>query len=291
MATELKSKIEDRYVTVDGLRLRYIEEGQGPAAILLHGASLGSSADVFIRNLGPLAKAGIRAIAFDSPGFGLSDNPTDISAGFRRDMIPKFIDALGLKKVALVAHSQAGGAAVQLALKNPERYSAVVVLGTGSLLPPLEEKKNQGADREAAVQQRLERRMAQSEPTIDDTRKLLEANLFHHELITPGELALRHSRSIGKNFESFVARSEAAEGGNKQAKPAGTPMWQRLVELKMPLLLIFGRNDRANAEARAELLKKTYPQLNLHLVDGCKHLVPWDAADKFIELAVPLLKS
>ena len=74
MATELKSKIEDRYVTVDGLRLRYIEEGQGPAAILLHGASLGSSADVFIRNLGPLAKAGIIRAA----GFANGQNPISV---------------------------------------------------------------------------------------------------------------------------------------------------------------------------------------------------------------------
>ncbi len=291
MATELKSKVQDHYVTVDGLRLRYIEEGQGPAVILLHGASLGSSADVFIRNLTPLAKAGFRAIAFDQPGFGLSDVPTDHSAGYRRKSIPKFIDALGLKKVALIAHSQSGNPAVQLALAEPERYSHIVVLGTGSLLPPLEDKpQNEG--REAAVQQRLERRMAQSEPTIDDTRKLLEANLFHHELITPEELALRHSRSVGKNFEAFVARGNLAEDNKKKPKEeSGKPMWQRLIDVKVPLLMIFGRNDRANAEQRAELLKKTYPQLNLHIVDGCKHLVPWDVADKLIELAVPVLKS
>jgi 4,5:9,10-diseco-3-hydroxy-5,9,17-trioxoandrosta-1(10),2-diene-4-oate hydrolase len=291
MATELKSKVQDHYVTVDGLRLRYIEEGQGPAVILLHGASLGSSADVFIRNLTPLAKAGFRAIAFDQPGFGLSDVPTDHSAGYRRKSIPKFIDALGLKKVALIAHSQAGNPAVQLALAEPERYSHIVVLGTGSLLPPLEDKP-QSEGREAAVQQRLERRMAQSEPTIDDTRKLLEANLFHHELITPEELALRHSRSIGKNFEAFVARGNLAEDNKKKPKEeSAKPMWQRLIDVKVPLLMIFGRNDRANAEQRAELLKKTYPQLNLHIVDGCKHLVPWDVADKLIELAVPVLKS
>ena len=290
MATELKSKVQDHYVTVDGLRLRYIEEGQGPAVILLHGASLGSSADVFIRNLTPLAKAGFRAIAFDQPGFGLSDVPTDHSAGYRRKSIPKFIEALGLKKVSLIAHSQSGNPAVQLALQEPERYSHIVVLGTGSLLPPLEDKP-QSEGREAAVQQRLERRMAQSEPTIDDTRKLLEANLFHHELITPDELVLRHSRSVGKNFEAFVARGNLAEDNKKKPKESGIPMWQRLIEVKVPLLMIFGRNDRANAEQRAELLKKTYPQLNLHIVDGCKHLVPWDVADKMVELAVPVLKS
>lgn len=290
MATELKSKLEDRYVTVDGLRLRYIEQGRGPAIVFLHGASLGSSADVFIRNLGPFAKAGFRAVAFDYPGFGLSDVPTDHSVAYRRKMIPKFLDALGLKQAALVAHSQSGNPAVQLALQEPARYSHVVILGTGSLLPPLE-VKSQGEGREAAVQQRLERRMAQSEPTIEDTRKLLAATLFHHELITPEELALRHSRSVGRNFEAFVARNAAAEDAKKQPKEPGTPMWQRLTEVKVPLLLIFGKEDRANAYERCLILKEKSPQLNLHIIDGCKHLVPWDAADDVVRLAVPFLKS
>jgi 4,5:9,10-diseco-3-hydroxy-5,9,17-trioxoandrosta-1(10),2-diene-4-oate hydrolase len=251
MSSDLMTRVQDKFVTVDGLRLRYIEEGEGPAVLLLHGASLGSSADVFIRNLKPLARAGFRAIAFDQPGFGLSDVPADHSPAFRRDSIPKFMDALGLKQAALVGHSQAGNPAVQLALKEPGRYSHIIVLGTGSLLPPLSED----ADRGAAVQQRLERRMAAAEPTIEDTRKLLEANLFHHDLITPDELALRHARSIGQNFQAFVARSEAAEAA--PAKEPKTPLWQRLTELQMPLLLIFGRNDRANAAQRAALLKET----------------------------------
>lgn len=287
MATALKIQTDDKYVTVDGLRTRYIEDGQGPALLLLHGASLGSSADVFIRNLAPLARAGFRAIAYDAPGFGLTDNPADHSGGYRRKFIPKFMDALGLRKAALVAHSQAGGTAVQLALADPSRYSHVVVLGTGSLLPPLGAKG--GETKEAAAQQRLERRMAASEPTIADTRKLLEANLFHHELITEEELQLRHARSIGKNFESFVARQEAEDAA--PAKALAKPLWERLADLKVPLLMIYGRNDRANAAERAALFKEMRPQLDIHIVDGCKHLVPWDAADEIVRLGVPFLKS
>jgi pimeloyl-ACP methyl ester carboxylesterase len=36
-------------------------------------------------------------------------------------------------------------------------------------------------------------------------------------------------------------------------------------------------------------LKQRYPNLNLHIAEGCKHLVPWDAADLFHRLAVPFL--
>ena len=131
--------------------------------------------------------------------------------------------------------------------------------------------------------------MAAEEPTIEDTRKLLEANLFHRELITPEELALRHSRSIGQNFEAFVARNKQAEAA--PPKEAKTPIWQRLTELKVPLLMIFGREDRARAFDRATLLKETYPQIDVHIVNGCKHLVPWDAADELVRLAVPFLKK
>ena len=156
MSSDTLTRVKDKFVTVDGLDTRYIEEGDGPPVLLLHGASLGSSADVFIRNLAPLARAGFRAIAFDQPGFGLTGTPADHSPAYRRDFVPKFMDALGLKRAALVGHSQAGNPAVQLALKEPARYSHVIVLGTGSLLPPLD-----GAgDVEGAAQQRLERRMA-----------------------------------------------------------------------------------------------------------------------------------
>lgn len=55
------------------MKSRYIEGGSIPAVISLHGASLGSSADVFERNRGPLAKAGLGIIAYDQPDLH-SDN-------------------------------------------------------------------------------------------------------------------------------------------------------------------------------------------------------------------------
>jgi 4,5:9,10-diseco-3-hydroxy-5,9,17-trioxoandrosta-1(10),2-diene-4-oate hydrolase len=279
--------VEDRFVTVDGLGMRYIEQGDGPPVVFLHGASLGSSADVFIRNLPAFAQADFRAIAYDQPGFGLSDTPQDHSVAFRRKNLPAFCKALGLKRPALVAHSQAGTMAAQLALEAPDDWSHLVVLGTGSLLPALEES---GEGREAVVQARLERRMAHEEPSIEDTRKLLEANLFHHELITPEELALRHSRSIGKAFTAFVARSQQ-ESNKAKGQGQAVPMWKRLLDLRTPLLMIYGRNDRANAYERATGLKTMHPQLNLHIVPDCKHLVPWDAEEDVARLAIPFLKS
>jgi len=283
----LNIAVRDRFVTVDGLNIRYLEDGTGVPAILLHGSSLGSSADVFRRNLPALAAGGVRAIAVDLTGFGKSDPAADLSGTARNAFILRFMDVLGLTRAALIGHSSSGGPAVSIALKHPERVSHVIVLGTGSLLPPLETGGTKVGGREGAAQARLEERMVKQQPTIEDTRALLEANLFHHELITEEELALRHQNSIGRCFEEFVRRHAAADegGGGKSS----VPLWQRLVDVKQPLLLIYGRNDRARAEERAKLLKERYPQLDLHFADGCKHLVPWDAADLFHKLAVPFL--
>ncbi len=283
-------RLDDRFVTVDGLRIRYLEEGSGVPAILLHGSSLGSSADVFRRNLRALGAQGIRAIAVDFPGFGKSDPAGDLSMAARRSFILHFMDTLGLKRAALIGHSASGGPAVQIALEHPDRISHVMVLGTGSLLPPLETEAGKVGGREGAAQARLEERMVKKEPTLADTRALLEANLFHHELITDDELKLRHENSVGRCFEQFVRRHEAEASNNGGAKGNATPLWQRLTELKVPLLLIFGRQDRARAEERAKLLKQKYPQLDLHFAEGCKHLVPWDAEEMFHRLAVPFLK-
>jgi len=287
MDTEERIKPEDKFVNVDGLKLRYIEEGSGPSVLFLHGASLGSSADVFLRNLGPFAKAGFRAVAFDLPGFGLSDIPAKQSVPHQRNSIPKFIDAASLGKTALIAHSRSGGFAVQLALEDPSRYSNVIILGTGSLLPLQTEAQ---VGRYEAVQARVDKEMAEKEPTLEDARKLLQADTFNHSLISDEDIAIRHSRMVGRNFKAHQERQnqEAPTGGT--AKPS-KPIWERLSELKMPLLMIFGREDRAHAGERAELLKKQQPQINLHIVNGCKHMVHWDAFDDLMRLGVPFLKS
>jgi pimeloyl-ACP methyl ester carboxylesterase len=274
----------DRFVSVEGLQIRYLEQGQGNPVLFMHGASLGSSADVFLEVIGRFANAGFRAIALDIPGYGLSDAPERQTRFAQRGSITKFIDSLGLEKVALVAHSRAGGDAVQMALEDPDRYSRLIVLGTGYLLPP----ENEGQiGRHTAALARADRLMAEKEPSRADVRKLLEADVFNHSLITPEALDLRHSRSIGRNYKAHVARQRDEE--IETSDVSGIPLWQRVRDIKPPLMMIYGREDRGNACARATALKSRFPEMKIHIIDNCKHLVPWDAAAQIVELIVPFV--
>ena len=269
--------MKENFIEVEGLRIRTLEEGSGPAVLLLHGASLGSSADVWTGNLSDLAARGLRVIACDQPGFGLSDNPEDLSVAYRTRFVLAFMDALRLQKARLIGHSQSGRIAVSLALEHGERVPGVVVLGTGSLLPPLPGRgKPDAAEGEEG---------GGGEPTLEDTRRLLEESLFDRTLITPAALRTRHRMSTGKNFRAFLERSRARAGDRKESKRESKPLWQRLGEVQSPLRLIYGREDRGHAAERAALAMKLHPGLDLHLIDRCKHLVQWDAAEEFAALS------
>jgi pimeloyl-ACP methyl ester carboxylesterase len=254
----------ERFVDVGGLRTRYFEEGSGPVALLLHGASLGSSADVWTDNLADLAAHGLRVIALDLPGFGMTGNPSDHSVGFRTRFVVAFMDALGIDRAHVVGHSQSGQIAVRLGISHPGRVGKIVVLGTASMLPPLPHTAAgdaaEGDDGDT------------HEPDIHEVRRQLAETVFDHTRITADAVATRHRMSIGKNFAAFLARRAAKDGEKKDAKP----LWQRLDEVKVPMRLIYGQQDRS-AERRAALARQRYPSLDLHLVDRCRHLIQWDA--------------
>jgi pimeloyl-ACP methyl ester carboxylesterase len=262
-------------VRVEGLGIRYLEEGEGPVVLLLHGATLGLSADSWRSSLAPLAAQGYRAIAYDQPGFGLSDDPPDFTAPYRQQFIARFLDALSIRDAVLVGHSQAGGFVVSAALQSPQRYRAIVVLGTGSLLPPL---SNQARELEAP----------DGEPTLEDTRALLKANLHHHELITPQLLAEFHHMSIARNVTNAVRRAKA---GTVKPAAGAKPLWQRLGEVQVPLMLMYGANDRGSPAERVPLARERYPDLPFHLLPDCHHIVQWDSPDLFIRHTTDFLKK
>lgn len=268
--------MRESIVRVDGLNTRCLEEGQGSPILLLHGGTLGFSADVWRGTMPKLAAAGHRVITYDQPGFGVSDSPPEFGLRYRQDFIVKLMDVLGVRRPLLVGHSQAGGLVVGAVLATPEKFRAVVVMGTGSLLPPLD-----APSRDVDIPER--------EPGIEETRALLKANLFHHDLITPELLAAYHAMSIGRNFENAVKRVQA--GGGAKGAAASKPLWQRLDEMRIPSLFIYGANDRASAAKRVGLARERFPTLTYHLLDQCHHIIQWDQPDAFVRLTLDFFKS
>src|SRR5262249_54884013 len=101
---------EGKFVTVDGIRTRYFEGGQGQPLVLIHGGQwpATSSADGWSPIFDHLAQR-FRVYAFDKLGHGYTDNPR-ADADYSMDAIIRhaagFIQALGLKNIVLAGHSR-----------------------------------------------------------------------------------------------------------------------------------------------------------------------------------------
>ena len=270
-------RLEDRWVRVDGLNIRYLEAGTGPAVMLLHGASLGSSAEVWEGVMTPLAGGGHRVLAYDQPGYGLSDNPSDYSLAYRTAFITKLMDGLGIERATLVGHSQAGGMAVRVAMEQAHRVTGVAVVCTGTLLPPLAGSAPAGP--RAGAEE-----TARSDATADDVRKLLEADVYHQDLVTAEAVERRRRLSVGKNVSAAAGRAMARE-----PQQDAVPLWRRTGALPVPLLMLYGDCDRASAGARASLLKEQRPELDVEVVKDAAHLLMWDAPVVFTSRLLPFL--
>src|SRR5205823_1930214 len=153
------------------------------------------------------------------------------SAAYKRGHVLRFLDALGVGKATLVGHSMAGTPVAQLAFANPERVDRIVIVGTGTLLPPLPDKPPARAGE-----------VVESEPTLEDTRAELEANAFDHSRLTPDLVRRRHELSIGLNFEAALARQAASS-----EPPSGPTLWQQLDKIPVPALFMYGKQDRGSA--------------------------------------------
>jgi pimeloyl-ACP methyl ester carboxylesterase len=88
---------------------------------------------------------------------------------------------------------------------------------------------------------------------------------------------------IGRNFENAVKRAKAGRGV-KGLSLKGRPLWERLDEIAIPSLFIYGANDRASAAERVALAKRRFPTLAFQLLGECHHIIQWDQPDAWARL-------
>ena len=126
-----------RFITVDGVRLHYLDTGasNGPPLVLIHGnASL--IQDFICSGLIDLAAPKYRVIAFDRPGYGYSERPRNAawSPIAQADLINGALKALGVTRAVVLGHSLGASVALALALKQ-ETAAGAVVLASGYYYP------------------------------------------------------------------------------------------------------------------------------------------------------------
>lgn len=117
---------ESRFVEVNGSRMHYVEAGEGPPILLLHGNPTSS---YLWRNVIPELTSVGRCIAPDMMGFGKSDKPeSDYRVFAHAEYIAGFIAALGLEHLTLVLHDWGGFMGLSYAADHATNVRAIALM-------------------------------------------------------------------------------------------------------------------------------------------------------------------
>ena len=264
--------IADRSVTLSHGRTRYLEAGDGPPVILLHGVGFTADRESWLPNIEPLAKS-LRVLAVDQVGWGLSDRlDLEYSFAYLVDFVREFQDALGLEKSHVVGHSMGGWVASLLAYESPGRVDRLVLVASGGTLTrPLP----QMVDFQPPTAEVLRRRI---ETTFKGSAVDVDALLAHQLEAAAQPGAVESYRKILRHMTDPVTRQRYNT-------------LRRLPFVRAPTLAIWGRDDDVNPLEAGETIARLIPGATLTVIDACGHSVPSEAPERFNELVERFLTS
>lgn len=273
---EAENPPQGKFITVDGVRLHYLEQGQGQPIVLLHGN--GTTAEDYRLSglLGQLA-GDYRVIVFDRPGFGYSERPrsTVWTPAAQARLLQQALQRLQVESPVLVGHSWGTMVALAMALDHP-RYVRGLVLLSGYYYPSL----------------RLDV-VASSGPAIPLLGDLLRYTLspLLGRLVWPA--VVRRAFSPSKIAESFKRlpkwmalrpsqlRAAAAEAA--LMIPSAAALRRRYPELTMPVAIVAGDGDLvADTGHNAQRLHDQLPQSDLKIVSDAGHMVHYEAQAEIV---------
>jgi pimeloyl-ACP methyl ester carboxylesterase len=266
-----------RFVTADGVRLHYIEKGEGPPVVLFHGNAV-TAEDFQTSGVLDLLARRHRVIAFDRPGFGYSDRPhgSAWSARAQADLLKAAFVVLGIDHAVVLGHSLGASVALALALNHPQEVRGLVLV-SGYYYPTL--RADVLLSSPAAI------------PLLGDLLRYSIAPLLGRlmqPLLLKGMLTpLR----VPADFKTGPAPKMSLRPGQIRAESqdgvamiAGAlAMRHRYQELTMPVVIMAGAKDRVVNAKQPRRLHAQIAQSILRLVPGVGHMLHYAVTDEVAE--------
>ncbi|WP_422749350.1 alpha/beta fold hydrolase [Mycobacterium sp. WMMD1722] len=258
-----------RYAEIAGRRIFYREAGDpaDPAVVLLHGTPASSH---MYRRLIPALADRYHVIAPDYPGFGHSDVPPAAEFAYTfdnlADHVDGLLDLLGLQRYALYVQDYGAPVGWRLALRHPERISAIVTQNgnayvegfVGDAMEPLfaygreRTEANAAALRELISVEGLEWQFTHgvSDPTVVDPDVWLAA----HAAVASSPDRIDAQLEL---FADYLSNVELYPQVHEYFRSA-----------QVPLLAVWGRNDQIFGPAGALAFARDLPAAEINLLDG-----------------------
>ena len=255
-----------KFIEVDGVRLHYIEQGKGPAVVLLHGNGL-MLQDYVTSGVLPAVAEGHRVIAFDRPGFGYSDRPrsTVWTPDAQARLITRALSKLGIEHAVVVGHSWGTLVALSMALNEPDVVSGLVLLSGyyyGSLRPDV---------------------VAGSLPAVPILGDLLAHTFAPLTGLVTGPLAVKASFApapVSPKLSAFPkalalrpSQIRATAADTAMMVPSAIALSERYAELTVPVIILAGEGDLiVHPDKHAKRVVADIPGSELRIVAGQGHM-------------------
>ena len=255
---------------VDGLRLAYREQGDGPPLLLLHGGM--SDSREWHRQLDALSDRW-RVVAWDAPGCGGSDDaPPDWLIDDFAGAVAGLAAALGVSRAHLCGVSFGAGLALAVAARAPELVRSLVLVSgyagwAGSL--PAEE-----------VQERLRFALAAAqdppEPRLEDGR--------HFTGPDPSQEVLQELLEIARDARPSTYAVLGRAFATADLRPV-------LPQLQVPVLVVCGEADTRCPPAVSEALAAAIPGATMIALPGVGHVLHQEAPEVLERVLRPFLAA
>jgi len=255
-------------VTVNGYRVAYLDSGQGPPVVLVHG--LGGSLWQWEYQQGPLS-ATHRLITLDLLGAGYSDKPDiDYTPEVMLEFFRSFLDTIGIERASLVGNSMGGGIVIGMALTYPERVDRLVLIDG---LPDHVRDRTPNALLRRTIDTRVPVwliKLGSFFAGRNATSTILKEIVHDPALLTPAVLD-RSDRN----------RSGGGIIGPVMSLARNLPQWEegfakRLAEIRQRTLIIWGEEDRLFPPQAGRDLQATIPGSSLALIPNAGHIPQWE---------------
>jgi pimeloyl-ACP methyl ester carboxylesterase len=265
--------------------------GNGPAFVVLHGFP--DNSHIYDDLIPHLVSAGRRTVAIDFLGFGASDKPAGALYSFAQQLgdLEAVVEGLALDKIIPVGHDAGGPAAVNFALRHPDRTAAVTLMNAfygeapGLRVPELiaifsnKELK--------ALHLHFLKSPQQFAWLLDFQRNQLQAGLTETQKVRFSKFLFP---IIEDNFKQQPGAAPAFAQMTYQLADEVAANTARLVEFRrsdVPLVLIWGKNDPYLHSSVAEYMKSQARKSALRLLDAGH----WPQIDAAADVAQIMLEE
>jgi pimeloyl-ACP methyl ester carboxylesterase len=277
---------QTRYVDAGGIRTRVVEAGTGPALVLLHGG--GGHAEAFARNVVPLAGEGLRVVALDYLGHGLTDRPSNPIG--RDDYVAHLVatlDALGLEQATLAGESLGGWIAFWTALRHPERVAKLISV-CGARLEVEKDPASDAHVREGRARFKALNEAFLADPTLENVRSRLAWLFFDPDESITDELAQLRLRL----YQDDKVRRTLADGIGMKVVASGADTVKRndafdgdtLARIQHETLVLWTSHNPSNTAATARRAASFIPDSRFVVMSDCGHWPQWEDPATFNRL-------